>query len=659
MQSGDTPPNSSKISFLVLISAALLLAGLWWVDQAGQNRTNLLVNPDFEEGLVGWEPVEAGDSLALKPAVDDPGNTVLAMSIPSSDDQSWVAVKHRLDHLTPDQPYRLTVNYRLPHEGQTLAKVILRVVQLDQAGNPIEQDEISDPNLLSTGLDDDQRLAWSSLTHRLVPHRQTAVVEIYIALFGRQATQIELDYLALEAEEQPGWIRVARVGLILLLITLLLGTAIGYLRQSESAAARLVRKWGTVAAVNIIIFLILAELAGLGIYFGRNGSLFYTHKKQYELIGAGEEKVQPANDLAENLTARRFHPFFGFVVQPGADERFNNYGFISPYDYPYLKSSDEQFIIGVFGGSVAQIFTEEETRTKFIQSLKNDPFFEEKEIVVLNFAAGAYKQPQQLIVLSYFLSIGQQFDMVINIDGFNEVAMSYINYQNGVDTSMPVSFIMLPLMNLTNRTTPSPETIESLARINTLRARLNRLARTLDNNQSAFINFILEQYYAFTLERYRAELAALEQAKSNVATSLIYVNPVEKKLDETSLFENVAQTWANASIMMSQISDSQAIPYFHFLQPNQYYSGKEFSQEEAKIAINPNQVYRTGAEKGYPFLVEQADTLTQNGVNFHNGLDIYNNETAAVYGDDCCHYNELGNQILAEFIAGTILKARQ
>jgi len=26
-------------------------------------------------------------------------------------------------------------------------------------------------------------------------------------------------------------------------------------------------------------------------------------------------------------------------------------------------------------------------------------------------------------VLSYFLSIGQEFDMVINIDGFNEIAL--------------------------------------------------------------------------------------------------------------------------------------------------------------------------------------------------------------------------------------------
>ena len=41
--------------------------------------------------------------------------------------------------------------------------------------------------------------------------------------------------------------------------------------------------------------------------------------------------------------------------------------------------------------------------------------------MILNFAADAVKQPQQLIYLNYFLGLGQKFDLVINIDGFNDV----------------------------------------------------------------------------------------------------------------------------------------------------------------------------------------------------------------------------------------------
>ena len=38
-----------------------------------------------------------------------------------------------------------------------------------------------------------------------------------------------------------------------------------------------------------------------------------------------------------------------------------------------------------------------------------------REPVPLCFSHEGYKQPQQLLVLSYFLSLGQPFDLVINM----------------------------------------------------------------------------------------------------------------------------------------------------------------------------------------------------------------------------------------------------
>jgi hypothetical protein len=49
---------------------------------------------------------------------------------------------------------------------------------------------------------------------------------------------------------------------------------------------------------------------------------------------------------------------------------------------------------------------------------------------VLKLAIGAYKQPQQLITLSYLLSLGAKFDYIINIDGFNEVTLPIIENSN-------------------------------------------------------------------------------------------------------------------------------------------------------------------------------------------------------------------------------------
>lgn len=46
-----------------------------------------------------------------------------------------------------------------------------------------------------------------------------------------------------------------------------------------------------------------------------------------------------------------------------------------------------------------------------------------REIRLVDLGMGGYKQPQQLMTLVYLTSLGAEFDLVINIDGFNEVAL--------------------------------------------------------------------------------------------------------------------------------------------------------------------------------------------------------------------------------------------
>lgn len=204
------------------------------------------------------------------------------------------------------------------------------------------------------------------------------------------------------------------------------------------------RTWLAVAAVNIVVFFILAELGSLAFYYWRDGRLFYTNqnKTRHELAQNDEDHI---------LTDLRFHPFFGFINQPGAVRfsegrpiTYNNYGFLSDYNYPVVKTDEDMYII-------------------------------------------------------------------------------------------------------------------------------------------------------------------------------------------------------------------HNIPYFHFLQPNQYYSKKSFSAEEAQIALNVNSVYGQNAAEGYPFLVEESNVLTRNGVNFYNALDIFDETSAIIYADDCCHFNQQGNRILADAMAAAIL----
>ena len=54
---------------------------------------------------------------------------------------------------------------------------------------------------------------------------------------------------------------------------------------------------------------------------------------------------------------------------------------------------------------------------------------------------------------------------MINIDGFNEVALSPLNNQQNLDISMPSVSHFLSLINVIDKSTLTPQRIQSLAAI--------------------------------------------------------------------------------------------------------------------------------------------------------------------------------------------------
>jgi len=159
---------------------------------------------------------------------------------------------------------------------------------------------------------------------------------------------------------------------------------------------------------------------------------------------------------AANSVSNVMHPLFGFTTRPGVPLRkvlsknrlrniqgrfhdvdpspswldlcANRFGFFSPYTYPQERDSGHGRHVGVFGGSVASWLCilmgrdlERKCRIATGQSVK-----------VLNFSSGGFKQPQQLNVLNFMHLLGQELDVVVEIGGFNEVALSWDNYLRGV-----------------------------------------------------------------------------------------------------------------------------------------------------------------------------------------------------------------------------------
>jgi hypothetical protein len=300
-----------------------------------------------------------------------------------------------------------------------------------------------------------------------------------------------------------------------------------------------------IALINLALLLVFLELGSLGWYFVKHKQFFYTR-----------EKTQNKSDLGINLEGvrlnqsivERFHPFFGFIQKPSADFRpgfkVNNYGFISPYDYPLKKTKNNQFFIGVFGGSVASDYAIFQVQNQILPKyLKQLPGLKDKEFVILSFATGGYKQPQQLLILNYFLALGQELDMVVNIDGFNEVALSNLNNKNKVDLAMPSIQHILPLTSLANNSL-STKAMKATIRIQENKARINQGLSSLQHCSLAACDALTSVYVQNLVNNYKTDVIKFEKERTkqqkNDSGSVIYINTNKSVLQDSLAFEEMA-----------------------------------------------------------------------------------------------------------------------
>ena len=420
---------------------------------------------------------------------------------------------------------------------------------------------------------------------------------------------------------------------------------------------------GARLVLSLIVFVVCAELLGVAAYYVDTGALFYTHRKRYpELLPVPQDRL---------VVGEALHPYFGPTHRPGTPfdvpaslrqgtavpERLttNNFGFVSPHEYPFAKTSDDQVILGIFGGSVGVWFCQVGA-PRLVDNLRVNPYFKDREIVPLCFAHEGYKQPQQALVLAYFLSIGQAYDLVVNIDGFNDVALASLNNAQGLDISMPSVQHLDPLIAMVNRSALTPGKLESLAAIFRDRQTLVDLAERIAANRSAAVNLVLDRYHAHLSARYSQELGRFSNLPANPPdNALIQATPPTRERENSTVYSDSAEIWSGASLLMDQMVEARGGAYFHFLQPNQYSTTRRFGPAEAAIAINPASPYKISIEEGYPALIAAAPTLTDAGVAFVDATSVFDRVEAAVYMDDCCHYTLEGNRALADLISASIL----
>ena len=423
-----------------------------------------------------------------------------------------------------------------------------------------------------------------------------------------------------------------------------------------------------IALVNLLILFVLVELGSVAFYYWKTGEVFYARNRSQDRYARGLVPERVFYVLDESMIFR-LHPYLGFTQKPGFRPSpsaifANGDGFVSSYEYPYQRKNANQYLVGIFGGSVAQYLTMDEfERHLLAENLRKLPALKDREIVILNFALGGYKQPQQALALGYFLSLGQELDMVINLDGFNEVYHAALNNKHKVDVQMPAIQIEQPLLDITENDL-APEAARLALSVLDDKERLKSLLDEVTKCRLAssyLLRAMQIKKYATAFERDRVEFSrvVLENSTRSKQEPIFQLQRIAEPLPDEALYRKATAIWANASIAMRDMLFSRGIPYFHFVQPNQYYSKHRFDVEERKIALTEfgESEYADSIRKGYPALLARMDELKNSNVAVFNATNIFDNVDGPLYFDDCCHFNGHGNEVLIQYISQEIKKA--
>ncbi len=405
--------------------------------------------------------------------------------------------------------------------------------------------------------------------------------------------------------------------------------------------------------VGLTLAVLVLEAGAAVVYWRVHGKPLSRSEVQSRLDGKEPGRVaavsKPNQRIPGHVTNKLLHPYLGFVLAP-RDASVNDFGFYGVA--PLVKRTPDSVHVAIMGGSVARSFAGEGAEP-LAETLQTVPRFQGRRIVFVVLSVDGYKQPQQLLLLTWLLSLGAQFDILINLDGFNEVALPYgENVPAGVSVSFPRAW------NLYVSQSFQPETalqVANIVRLRDQRASLRRLFRRFPLRHSVFCLTLwdeLDRRWNATLTAEDSKLRGLVQS-SNSDPSVL--GPVEPNPTDERVFRDSVQIWHDSSLQMANLCRDNGIEYYHFLQPNQYVAdSKRLSDEEKRVAFSDRLRYRVAVERAYPLLQAKGRELRARGVAFLDLTPVYKSVPETIYIDDCCHVNERGNRIMAREIAGMI-----
>jgi hypothetical protein len=402
------------------------------------------------------------------------------------------------------------------------------------------------------------------------------------------------------------------------------------------------------------------ELVGLVVYAAVERSAF-SFDQIARARAAAADSVPEGSPRVGRARGVIAHPYWGFARPPAPEAKpqdRSSRDAWNPRPEPLADLRDEvparsvgEIHVAVFGGSVAARASVL-VAAKLAKALGERRLLSGREIVTHVAAESAFKQPQQLTKLAYLLSLGAEFDVVVNLDGFNEVYLSELSLAGGTFPFFPAYWAGL------TSGMEDPATLLRLGEIELERGRRAWWAEAASHplvRWSVFANttwLLIDRIQATSLDRARTEL---EESRREQPRSLRSQGPEYPLVGQGDLLSEVAEVWARSSLAMQALSEQSGAHYFHFLQPNQYLPGsKPMGDRELRLAYDASGPRPGAVAKGYPLLIERGRELLARGVSYHDLTMLFAEEEAPLYRDTCCHLNSDGNTLLVTAIVDVI-----
>jgi len=351
-------------------------------------------------------------------------------------------------------------------------------------------------------------------------------------------------------------------------------------------------------------------------------------------------------DLADEGVPTVLHPYAGYSPRTEQEAVSRHLRLFSSPD------ADERFDVLILGGSVAGNFGRHGT-PELERLLRESEGFDAPSVRFFNYGRGGYKQPQQVTLFNYLLAIGFRPDAVINLDGFNEVALS--SYNHHVDAH-PLHPSFPHWAAASNRTNDDPRAAELRDRIEDIQTRALALTHRADD-LSLWSSAVLGSWTFGRLQKLRTGYrTASGEFQAYLAGEGAWPEMLGPPFRGTraEAVQLAVDAWSRASLSLHAACRAQGIAYLHVLQPTLHDPGSKTWTAEEDDTSYAHEAWIEGVHLGYPLLREEGARLAERGVAFADLSRIFAEVEPTLYYD-ACHFRAPGHRLIAGQLAARLL----